>query len=74
MQIELTFTNVYTFLIISCGLGFLYGLYNWISVMPVDIDEKLTGDDRQNINEESLKLMKETSENIQSVILLIYNL
>lgn len=67
MLAELTFTNVYIFLIITCCLGFIYGIYNWKSVMKIDLDENLTGEDRQNISPHSLKLMKETSSYIQSV-------
>lgn len=68
--IKLDFSTAYALIFFSCGAGFLFGLYNWFSVMSLMLEfDKGDGDVESPlmISEKSNNLMKEISEKIQKV-------
>jgi hypothetical protein len=69
-HVELTFNFVYAFLVAACGLGFSYGVYNWIEVLSINTEAKFPENDpvRKNITDEQIKKMNDTSEKISNVI------
>lgn len=44
---DLSFSFAYTFIFVSCGVGFLFGLYNWFAVMSIDTEKKNKESDRE---------------------------
>jgi len=54
---------------VSCGLGFIFGIYNWIAVRSINTDTQFSADEpeRKNIRPEHIAVMNETSQKIQSV-------
>jgi hypothetical protein len=69
LHVDLTFNLVYSFLIGTCGLGFLYGVYNWFYVLAMSTDAKFdeSEPERKNLRPEQIAVMNETSEKINSV-------
>jgi hypothetical protein len=69
MHIELSYNLVYLYIMVSCGLGFIFGIYNWIAVRSINTDTQFSADEpeRKNIRPEHIAVMNETSQKIQSV-------
>lgn len=78
-QFELTETFAYSYVSISCIIGFLYGLYNWYSVSSIELRNDLeTKSGIAIIEETPLKELEENSKKISKVKILkgnfsIYN-
>jgi hypothetical protein len=68
-HIELTFNFAYLYVIAACGLGFLYGIYNWLHVHSLSTDAKFGDDepDRRNLHPDQIIKMNATAEKIKSV-------
>jgi hypothetical protein len=71
---DLSFTSSYIFIFVSCIIGFLFGIWNWMSVMSIDISKKPEGyGDRENFiprnYEKYSENMEDISGKIQRVIL-----
>jgi hypothetical protein len=69
MHIELSYNLVYLYIMVSCVLGFLFGVSNWISVRSISTETQFSADEpeRKNIRPEHIAVMNETSQKIQSV-------
>jgi hypothetical protein len=66
------FTFAYSFIIGSCVVGFLYGLWNLYSVLSISTEHR-TGDDQESplMGAENNKTMNEISRKIQNVIIYV---
>jgi len=60
---DISYTFAYTFTLISCLVGFAFGVWNWISVMSIKTDKETRGDSVSSNDMESPIAM--TNENIQ---------
>jgi hypothetical protein len=78
MHIDLVFNQVYLYIAVTCGLGFLYGVFNLLNVLSIDTTKKFDLSDEKRISVKSQDatkdgglLINETSQKIQNVSLLI---
>jgi hypothetical protein len=69
VEIYLSFTFSYPFILCSCLLGLLFGIWNYISVMRINFLKKDVDMDSETplIQMENLDKMKEISESVQKV-------
>ena len=68
MTEELNDTFAYTFVLSCSAVGFLFGIWNWWSVMSIKTEKPKTDDEKPLlIGEENFKRMNEISELIQNV-------
>jgi hypothetical protein len=65
--ITLDLTFAYSFILSSCLIGFIFGVWNWYSVMSVKINKKDQDSEKSLLNDENYNLMEEISEKIQNV-------
>lgn len=70
MYIELTFNLVYLYILSACVIGFLYGIFNWIAVMSISVDNKFKDGEegRTPVKDEEIVQMNLIAEKIQEVI------
>jgi hypothetical protein len=68
-MIELTYPLVYLYIFVACGIGLLYGIYNWANVLSIKTDgSDLDEEGRDKISQECINIMNETSVKIQEVL------
>ena len=72
MSTELNFNMVYSFIFLSCGLGFVYGLLNWFIIGSIDINpetalKSLSDEERVSFNKDHLKTMVDIHLKIKNV-------
>lgn len=67
IQSDLPFSIAYCSVIISCILGFLYGIYNWKVVMKIDTEDphEIGSLEEETAVRDSYQIMNETSRMIQ---------
>ena len=69
MNNELNLNLVYTFIFVSCGIGFVYGIFNWITITRIELGEKLpeSDDNRTTITKTHLETMQKIYIDIKNV-------
>lgn len=72
MTYQLSSELIYVFIYASCGLGFLYGIMNWIIVRSVEVSSADVGSDteRQNVSDTDVKMIKSTADKIKLVLII----
>lgn len=70
MTIQLNETLVYSYIFISCALGFLCGIYNYIKIISVDISNEGLNDKEGRVIQTEIRIstMKSIAEKIDQVI------
>jgi hypothetical protein len=70
---EITFTFAYSFIFASCGVGLLFGLWNWYSVMSIKprLNNEDTDSESPLISSTNISLMDDIAEKIQNVNIMI---
>jgi len=78
MVFELPFWIAYVSILVTCVIGFAFGLYNCYTVLnidtkqlPVQQEDKAEGEEREKITNANIEEMNLTAEKIQSVNILL---
>lgn len=67
----ISFEFSYTFIILSCVVGMVFGVINWFAVFNIKVDDGSKVEDKENlVKDNPLKIMNITSEKIQKVTFL----
>ena len=76
VDVEISFTFAYSFIFASCGIGLIFGLWNWYSVMSIKPELRDEDNDTESplINSTNINLMYDIAEKIQNVKRIINSL
>jgi uncharacterized membrane protein SpoIIM required for sporulation len=68
MLYEIDPFSAYIFISSACGIGFLFGLFNWYSVASIELknDDQISSETNQ-IKEETLVKLREFNQKISDV-------